>query len=70
MASNEDIAAIEAEMLEAIMGPKRVRSDAGEVEARDIDEYLKARSLFTSGTAATRPRRGLRFTRLIPPGAV
>lgn len=67
---SDDITAIDAEMLDAIMGPKRVRSDAGEVEARDIDDYLKARALIYSGAAARRPRRGLRITLLVPPGAV
>ena len=53
-------------------GPKRVRTDAGEVEAQDVasmieaDKYLSARQA-SSGTGNT--RRGLRFNKLIPPRA-
>lgn len=52
-------------------GPKRVRTDAGEVEAQDIsqqieaDKYLSARSAVS---AAGNRHRGLRFSKLIPPG--
>jgi hypothetical protein len=52
-------------------GPKRVRTDAGEVEAQDVasmieaDKYLSARAASGSGNT----RRGLRFNKIIPPGA-
>lgn len=57
---------------ETASGPKRVRTDAGEVEAQDVsalieaDKYLSARQA-SSGSGNT--RRGLRFNKLIPPGA-
>lgn len=53
-------------------GPKRVRTDAGEVEAHSLaemieaDKYLAARA----ATAATNTHRGLRFNVLKPPGTV
>jgi hypothetical protein len=53
-------------------GPKRVRTDAGEVESQDIskqieaDKYLSARS----AVAATNRHRGLRFNTIVPPGSV
>jgi hypothetical protein len=53
-------------------GPKRVRTDAGEVESQSLadmieaDKYLAARN----ATAATNTHRGLRFNKLIPPGSV
>jgi hypothetical protein len=53
-------------------GPKRVRTDAGEVEAQDVasmieaDKYLSAKA----ASAATNKRRGLRFNKLIPPGTI
>ena len=53
-------------------GPKRVRTDAGEVEAHSLadmieaDKYLAARA----ATAATNTYRGLRFNVLKPPGTV
>jgi len=54
-------------------GPKRVRTDAGEVEAQDIeqqiaaDKYLAARAA-VSGSGNT--RRGLRFNKIVPPGSI
>ena len=54
-------------------GPKRVRTDAGEVESQDVaamieaDKYLSAKAAASSGTNT---RRGLRFNRLIPPGTI
>jgi hypothetical protein len=53
-------------------GPKRVRTDAGEVESQSLadmieaDKYLAARN----ATAASNTHRGLRFNKLIPPGSV
>lgn len=53
-------------------GPKRVRTDAGEAEAHDLeslieaDKYLSARTAATS--TGTNTRRGLRFNKLLPPG--
>jgi hypothetical protein len=53
-------------------GPKRVRTDAGEVESQSLadmieaDKYLAARA----ATAASNTHRGLRFNKLIPPGSV
>jgi hypothetical protein len=58
-------------LAEVATGPKRVRTDAGEVEAQDVsalieaDKYLSARQA-ASGTGNV--RRGLRFNKLIPPG--
>jgi hypothetical protein len=53
-------------------GPKRVRTDAGEVEAQDVasmieaDKYLSAKA----ASAGTNTRRGLRFNKLTPPGTI
>ena len=57
---------------ETASGPKRVRTDAGEVEAQDVaamieaDKYLAAKAASTG----TNKRRGLRFNKLIPPGTI
>lgn len=57
----------------AAVQPARVRTDAGEVEQHDLkqlieaDKYLSAQAAATP--SATNRRRGLRFNRLIPPGA-
>jgi len=59
---------------ETAAGPKRVRTDAGEVEAQDLgdmieaDKYLSAKNAAASGTGNT--RRGLRFNKLLPPGSI
>lgn len=53
-------------------GPKRVRTDAGEVEAQDIeqqiaaDKYLAAKVAVGGGSTT----RGLRFNKLVPPGTI
>lgn len=55
-------------------GPKRVRTDAGEVESHDLesmiaaDKYLAGKSAVASTQSNT--RRGLRFNKLIPPGSL
>ena len=52
--------------------PKRVRTDAGEVESQDIskmieaDKYLAARAAMSAANKS----RGLRFNRLVPPGSI
>lgn len=57
---------------ETASGPRRVRTDAGEVESHDLgqmieaDKYLAAKNAMNSGNSS---RRGLRFNKLIPPGA-
>jgi hypothetical protein len=57
---------------ETASGPKRVRTDAGEVEAQDVaamieaDKYLSAKA----ASACTNKRRGLRFNKLLPPGTI
>lgn len=59
---------------ETASGPKRVRTDAGEVEAQDVasmieaDKYLSAKNAATG--SGTNTRRGLRFNKLIPPGTI
>jgi hypothetical protein len=56
---------------EAAQSPQRVRTDAGEVEAHDLSQLIEADKYLASRNAAsaTNKRRGLRFNKLIPPGA-
>jgi hypothetical protein len=55
-------------------GPRRVRTEAGEVEAQNLrdqieaDRYLAGKDAVTS--AANRTKRGLRFNKIIPPGSL
>lgn len=51
-------------------GPKRVRTDAGEVESQDIEQQIAADKYLSARAAASQANRGLRFNRLIPPGTV
>lgn len=56
---------------EVAQGPASVRTDAGQVDAQSIesmiaaDKYLAAKAATQAGNS----RRGLRFNKLIPPGA-
>jgi hypothetical protein len=57
---------------ETASGPKRVRTDAGEVESQDVaamieaDKYLSAKA----ASSGANTRRGLRFNKLLPPGTI
>ena len=59
---------------QAAQNPRRVRTDAGEVEAHSLadvieaDKYLASRQAVDAGT--NRTHRGLRFNVLKPPGSV
>lgn len=51
-------------------GPKRVRTDAGEVESQDIEQQIAADKYLSAKAAASTSSRGLRFNKLIPPGTI
>lgn len=53
---------------ETASGPKRVRTDAGEVEAQDLPAMIEADKYLSAKSAASTTHRGLRFNKLIPPG--
>ena len=65
---------LRAKIAETASGPKRVRTDAGEVEAQDVasmieaDKYLAGKNAATG--SGTNTRRGLRLNKLIPPGTI
>ena len=54
----------------AVVGPKKVTGDAGSVEQFGLSEMIEAEKYQRSKCAATTASRGLRFTKLVPPGAV
>lgn len=54
---------------QAASGPKRVRTDAGEVETHDLSKLIEADKYLAAARAASTKRQGLRITRLLPPGA-
>jgi hypothetical protein len=51
-------------------GPKRVRTDAGEVESQDISQQIEADKYLSAKAAAAKNHRGLRFSTIVPPGSV
>ena len=55
---------------ETAAGPKRVRTDAGEAEAHDLDQMIEVDKYLSGKAAVTqKSNRGLRFNQIIPPGA-
>jgi hypothetical protein len=53
---------------ETASGPKRVRTDAGEVEAQDVSSMIEADKYLSAKAAAQTKSRGLRFNKFLPPG--
>lgn len=51
------------------LGPKRVQVAGESVEQQSIDELIKADQYLNSNTVGSKVTFGLRFTKLIPPGA-
>lgn len=51
------------------LGPKRVEVDGEEVEQHSIADQIAADQHLAAASAAAQPHFGLRFTKLVPPGA-
>jgi hypothetical protein len=64
----ETLAAITTAINTALLGPKKVSGDAGSVEQHDIGEMIEADRYLRTRCVTESPRRGLRFTKLVPPG--
>jgi hypothetical protein len=52
----------------AATGPRIVKADGVEVTAHDLESLIEADKYLKSNDAASKPHRGLRFTKLIPGG--
>jgi hypothetical protein len=63
-------AAATAALTDALAGPAEVSGDAGSVRQQPLKDLIDADRYFSGKAAARNPARGLRFTKLIPPGAV
>ena len=50
-------------------GPAKVTGDAGSVEQHSLKEQIEADRYLSSKKAAKQKNRGLRFSKLVPPGA-
>jgi hypothetical protein len=56
-------------ILENAQGPAKASGDAGSVEQHKLAEQIEADRYLASKTAAKSKKRGLRFNKLVPPGA-
>lgn len=50
-------------------GPAKVSGDAGSVEQHDLTDQIAADRYLCTKEAAKSKTRGLRFSKLVPPGA-
>ena len=53
---------------ENAQGPANVRSDAGSVQQHSLRDQIEADKYVGAGDAVKKRRRGILFTRLVPPG--
>lgn len=68
--SCDNATAAEDALLASLTSPASVSGDAGSVTQRSISDLIKARNYLAAVCAASQGRTGLRFSRLIPDGAV
>jgi hypothetical protein len=54
---------------ESAKAPAKASGDAGSVEQHKLTEQIAADKYLSSKAAASKPKRGLRFNKLVPPGA-
>jgi hypothetical protein len=60
---------LENKIRENAEGPAKASGDAGSVEQHPLPDQIEADRYLASKEAAKQPRRGLRFNKLVPPGA-
>ena len=51
-------------------GPQKVTGDSGSVEMHPLDKQIEAAKFLQNQDAGSRKKLGLRFRKLVPPGAV
>jgi len=54
---------------QAAQSPAKATGDSGSVESHPLDQIRKVDQYLKSETAMTRKKKGLRFMKLVPPGA-
>jgi len=59
---------LEQTIRENAAGPKRAQGDSGSVEQHPLTEQIEADRYLASKEAVKNPAKGLRFTKLVPPG--
>jgi hypothetical protein len=60
---------LEDEIRENAASPAKVSGDAGSVEQHSLADQIEADRYLASKQAAKKKNRGLRFSKLAPPGA-
>jgi hypothetical protein len=60
---------LEETIRESAKAPAKASGDAGSVEQHKLSEQIAADMYLASKEAASQPKRGLRFNKLVPPGA-
>lgn len=60
---------IEEQIRENAAGPAKATGDAGSVEQHKLTEQIEADRYLASKSAMNTKNRGLRFNRIVPPGA-
>ncbi len=69
MALDPDIDLAEQLQTAAASGIKSVKADGVEVTAHPLKDMIEADRYLSNKSSAAKPHRGLRFTKLVPPGA-
>jgi len=49
-------------------GPRRAQGDSGSVEQHSLADQIEADKYIAAKDSVARARRGIRFTKLLPPG--
>ncbi len=60
---------LEQTIRENAQGPRRVQGDSGSVEQHSISEQIEADRYLASKQAARSANKGVRLTKLVPPGS-
>ncbi|NLS96677.1 MAG: hypothetical protein GXX96_31460 [Planctomycetaceae bacterium] len=60
---------LEAAIIENAQGPAKASGDAGSMEQHKLSELIAADRHLSAKKATQSKRRGLRFNKLVPPGA-
>jgi len=56
-------------ILQAALGPKSSSENGRSVQEHDLDQLMRLERHLASKTAGTRNRFGVRFSKIVPPGA-
>ncbi len=61
---------LSTEIISAAVGPTSATVDGVTVAAAKVTDLIMASKFLSASVAASKAHRGLRFSRLVPPGAV